>query len=267
MKAPMSHARTAMHPRLEAPPLPSAGQPWALFLDVDGTLVGFRNDPDEVQASASLKATLAALHAALDGALALVSGRAVSDLDRLFGPPLVSTAGLHGLQRRRADASTDNRQPGPDRVDALHREVAALAARLPEMRVEDKNICVALHYREAPAHKRDIVAGARRIADRLPGYETQPGDHIIEIKPAGMDKGRAVEAFLREAPFAGRLPVYLGDDLTDEHAFAAINTHHGISIRVGDREPTHARFTLHDPQTVEDWLRQVLEATTTHASL
>lgn len=262
MQRHMSHAHTATHHRLEAPPLPQAGRPWALFLDVDGTLVGFSDDPDRVHVPGGLRDTLAALHAALDGALALVSGRSLHDLDRLFGPPLVAMAGLHGLQRRRADASTDHRQPDPDLVEALHREVAALARRLPGMRVEDKRICMALHYRETPAYRQAIVTGACRIADRLPGYETQPGDHIIEIKPSGMDKGRAVEAFLREAPFTGRVPVYLGDDLTDEHAFAVVNAHRGWSIRVGDREPSQARFTLPRPASVLAWLERTLAATT-----
>ncbi|HET7300261.1 MAG TPA: trehalose-phosphatase [Oleiagrimonas sp.] len=254
----MSPAR-ATSPRMKAaPPLPSAGAAWALFLDVDGTLVGFNDDPDMVEVPAGLQATLTALHDALGGALALVSGRRLYDLDRLFGPPLVAAAGLHGLQRRRNDGSEEDMQPDPDVVDALHRHVAALAARLPHMRVEDKGICIALHYRETPLQEHAVIAGACRIARQLPGYETQAGNHIIEIKPAGVDKGYAVKAFLDEAPFIHRLPVYLGDDLTDEHAFAAVNAHDGISIRVGDREPSRAHYTLRHPSAVQAWLEGVL---------
>src|SRR5699024_9413773 len=116
-------------PMKTTPPLPRAGARWALFLDVDGTLIGFHDDPDMVRVPDALRDTLARLHAALDGALALVSGRRMYDLDRLFGPPLMAAAGLHGLQRRRADGSEDGIQPDADVVDDLHRRVADLAAR------------------------------------------------------------------------------------------------------------------------------------------
>ncbi len=240
------------------PPLPRAGARWALFLDVDGTLIGFNDDPDMVRVPDALRDTLARLHAALDGALALVSGRRMYDLDRLFGPPLMAAAGLHGLQRRRADGSEDGIQPDADVVDDLHRRVADLAARLPDMRVEDKGSCVALHFREAPKRERIITAAANGIARQLPGYETQPGNHIVEIKPVGANKGHAISAFLDEAPFRQRLPVYLGDDLTDEHAFAIINARDGISVRVGHREPSRAHYTLRNPAAVQAWLEAVL---------
>lgn len=258
----MASSRTAPHGRDLPAPLPDAGSAWALFLDVDGTLIGFRNDPEDVSIPASLKATLKALHVALDGALALVSGRRLEDLDRLLGPPLIAAAGLHGLQRRREDGSADDIRPEADRIESLHHAVSALAAHLPHMRVEDKNACIALHYREAPELASAVTDGARAIAARLPGYEIQPGNHSVEIKPAGMDKGRAVTAFLAEPPFSGRLPVYVGDDLTDEHAFAIVNAQGGISIRVGQRNPTRAPFMLRDPAAVEDWLEQVLEMLT-----
>lgn len=251
-----------MHHPIENAPLPGAHTPWALFLDVDGTLLAFHDDPGAVRASPSLKTTLASLHQTLGGAVALVSGRSLSDLDRLFGPPLVAVAGLHGLQRRRADASTDHIAPLTDQIRALHQHVSMLAMRMPRLLVEDKHVCVALHCRTAPELERDMIAAATNIAAQLPGYETQPGNCSIEIKPAGMDKGRALTAFLAEAPFAGRTPVYVGDDLTDEHAFAAANAHDGISIRVGDREPTQARFTLRDPSAVAVWLVNLLARVT-----
>lgn len=254
----MSDPRTATKPRLDPPPLPRPDQAWALFLDVDGTLVGFAEDPDEVRVPTPLRTTLVSLHALLDGALALVSGRRLYDLDRLFGPPLVAAAGLHGLQRRRGDGSEDSSQPDVAQVDAMHREVAALAVRLPHLRVEDKGTCMALHFREAPAIAAAVADAANRIVDGLSGYDVQPGNRVVEIKPAGMDKGRAVAAFLAEPPFAGRVPVYVGDDLTDEHAFTTVNARGGISIRVGDRAPTRARCTLSDPAAVDAWLQRVL---------
>lgn len=265
MVACMPDTRTATKHLLEAPPLLRPDHPWALFLDVDGTLIGFADDPGEVRVSTPLRTTLVSLHAVLGGALALVSGRRLYDLDRLFGPPLVAAAGLHGLQRRRGDGTEDNVQPEPAQVDAMHRAVAELAAHMPHLRVEDKGVCIALHFREAPAIARAAMDAASRIAGRLPGYTTQPGDQVVEIKPAGMDKGGAVAAFLAEPPFAGRMPVYVGDDLTDEHAFTTVNAHDGISIRVGNREPTLARFTLPHPAAVDAWLQRVLASNTTHA--
>ncbi|HET7266679.1 MAG TPA: trehalose-phosphatase [Oleiagrimonas sp.] len=253
----MSAARE--NTRRPLPPLPEPRSSWALFLDVDGTLAGFRDDPDDVRVPASLKATLAALHAVSGGAVALVSGRHLRDLDRLLGPPLVAASGLHGLQRRRADGSRDDIAPASDQADILHRHVDALAARMPRLGVEDKGVCMTLHYRATPALEQAVTDAARAISDQLDGYETQPGNCSIDIKPAGIDKGRAVTAFADESPFAGRTPVYVGDDLTDEHAFAAVNVRAGISIRVGDREPTQARFGLRDPRAVEAWLLDVLK--------
>lgn len=243
---------------LPPPPLPGTGPCWALFLDVDGTLVDFHNDPDMVHVGSALKTTLAGLHDALGGALALVSGRRLYDLDRLFGPPIIAAAGLHGLQRRRDDGSEDDRQPEPDVVERLHEAVTAWSRTLPRLRIEDKGTCVAVHYREVPGQKRAALEGARRIARTLPGYEIQTGNHIVEIKPSGIDKGDAVESFMAEMPFRGRRPVYVGDDLTDEHAFTTVNAHDGISVRVGSREPSQARYTLRDPDAVEAWLEGVL---------
>lgn len=230
---------------------------WALFLDIDGTLVAFCDDPDAVRAPPGLHATLARLHHDLDGAVAPVSGRPINDIDRIFGPPLVAAAGLHGLQRRRGDGSRAD-APGDDIMrQALHHRVATLAARLPRMRVENKGPCTALHYREAPELASAVIAGATAIAGELTGYVLQAGDHVVEIKPGDMTKGRAIEAFMREAPFAGRVPVYAGDDLTDEGAFATVNAHGGVSIRVGDREPTQAHFTLPGPAAMRTWLDAV----------
>ena len=250
--------------RLPAPPLPDAHARWALFLDVDGTLVGFTDDPAATRVTPLLRRTLAALHDALDGALALVSGRQLADLDRLFDTPGWAAAGLHGLERRGSDGRGHDYRPDPDTLAVLRRHAAALAAALPGVRVEDKGACVALHCREAPGQEHALRAGAQALAARLDGYEMQPGNHVFELKPASIDKGHALGAFLAEPPFAGRTPVYVGDDLTDEHAFAAVNAGGGISIRVGHREPSVARFMLDNPAAVQTWLDAVLARLTTH---
>jgi trehalose 6-phosphate phosphatase len=245
---------------LPPPPLPAADAHWALFLDVDGTLLDFVDDPLAVHAGTSLRELLHALYRALDGAMALVSGRGLADLDRIFGASHWAAAGLHGLQLRRADGSIREIAPSPARQAQLCVAAQALAARFEGVTWEDKHNGIALHCRRAPAQFMPLHAAAIDLLPQLPGYELQPGNLVLEFKPKGMDKGKALLELLDSEPFRGRLPVYLGDDLTDEHAFASINPCHGLSVRVGDREPTHARFTLPGPAATQAWLDRVLDA-------
>jgi trehalose 6-phosphate phosphatase len=245
---------------LPAPPLPQPDQRWALFLDVDGCLLEFADDPAAVRVPPGLHALLQALHDALDGALALVSGRGMKDLDRLFGTPPWALAGLHGYELRYGDGR--HREITVDPVDQarMRTAVQALAARLEGVQLEDKHHAMALHCRRAPERLPALRAAAGAVAASLPGYELQPGNLVMEFKPAGMDKGYAVDELMQQPPFAGCIPVYLGDDLTDEHAFAAVNRAGGLSVRVGQREPTRARFTLPSPTAVQAWLNRVKEA-------
>jgi trehalose 6-phosphate phosphatase len=245
---------------LPPPPLPAADAHWALFLDVDGTLLDFAEDPLAVQADAPLRELLHALHQALDGAMALVSGRGVADLDRIFGASHWAAAGLHGLQLRRADGSVREIASAPAQQARLCHAAQALAARFEGVTWEDKHNGIALHCRRAPAQFAPLHAAAVALLPQLPGYELQPGNLVLEFKPKGMNKGKALLELLDSEPFHGRLPVYLGDDLTDEHAFASINQCRGLSVRVGDRVPTHARFTLPGPAATQAWLDRVLDA-------
>jgi len=245
---------------LPAPPLPRPDQRWALFLDVDGCLLEFADDPAGVFVSPALRGLLQTLHDRLGGALALVSGRGVSDLDRLFGAPPWALAGLHGYELRHADGRRRQLAVDPADQARMRAAVQALAARLDGVQLEDKGHAMALHCRRAPQHLPALREAAEAVASDLPGYELQPGNLVMEFKPAGMDKGRAVAELLRQPPFAGRLPVYLGDDLTDEHAFAVVNDAGGTSVRVGAREPSQARFTLPSPAAVQAWLERVRDA-------
>lgn len=242
---------------LPPPPKPDRGHSWALFLDVDGTLLDFVDDPAAVRVPPALARSLDALHERLGGALALVSGRSIADLDRLFGRSLWAAAGLHGFERRNSQGAIERLQVNPSQVEELRRSAAALATQLPGIRVEDKGVAVALHYREAPLQGDALKLAATALAEELPGYELQPGNHVVEFKPRGMDKGMAVAALLQTPPFKGRLPVYIGDDLTDEHGFLAANAHGGLSVRVGDREPSQATSTLADVASVHAWLREL----------
>ncbi len=242
------------------PPLPDASAHWALFLDVDGTLVDFADDPLSIHAGASLLALLHGLHRKLDGALALVSGRELKELDRLFDEPHWAAAGLHGLQLRHADGDCRDFQVPPAQRARMRSAVRQLAARFDGVQLEDKHAAIALHCRRNPQQLPALQDAARAVLAELSGYELQPGNLVLEFKPTGMDKGQAIAELMQRAPFADRRPVYLGDDLTDEHAFDAVNHRHGLSVRVGSRQPTLAGFTLPDPAAAKAWLTRVLHA-------
>ncbi|HEY0197095.1 MAG TPA: trehalose-phosphatase [Rhodanobacter sp.] len=247
--------------QLPAPPLPADAAHWALLLDVDGTLLDFADDPLAVEVSAALLGLLHDLHRALDGALALVSGRGLGDLDRLFGHPRWAAIGLHGLQLRHADGSFRRIDVASGQQQQRMRDATrSLVARFDDVQLEDKEWTIALHCLRGPEQLSDLHQAAQELLRDLPGYELQLGRRVLEFKPAGMDKGRAAQELLGRGPFVGRTPAYLGDDLTDEHAFAVINQQHGISVRVGSRDPTLAHFTLPGPAATSIWLNRVLEA-------
>jgi len=247
-------------PPLPAPPLPGVDDRWAMFLDVDGTLLDFASHPDQVVVDARLRELVEDLHAALDGALALISGRSLDDLDDLFGHPPWAMAGLHGLELRGADGRYRGVHIGMARRMRVRDIADSIAASLPGVMLEDKGMAVALHCRAAPWQFDALRRNVEAMLPALAGYEMQPGSLVIELKPEGMDKGKAVATLLAARPFHGRQPVYLGDDLTDEHGFATTNLESGLSVRVGYREPSLARYALPDPAAARGWLFRVLHA-------
>ena len=234
------------------PPPPLLDDACALFLDVDGTLLEFEIRPDLVGLPTGALETIGKISDLLDGALALVSGRPLQELDLLFAPLQFPAAGLHGQQFR----GTAARQPvhSGDALGALRHEAWLLAERHPGLLVEDKGVNLALHWRGAPQAAASVTKLAEAHLPGIPGYRLQPGDHVIELVPADVDKGRAVNTLMNEAPFKGRIPVFVGDDLTDEYGFAAANAAGGWSVQVGEREPSQARYRLADPGAVHAWL-------------
>lgn len=235
-----------------APPVPSAA--WAYFLDIDGTLIELAPTPDSVRINDDLRQLIIRLHERCGGAVALVTGRALKDLDARLGLPQVPSSGQHGLEWRDA-SGTLRRRTGAGDISAVAGHLATLRRRYRQLLIEDKGLSLALHYRSAPRlggylHRwvRGVVGAASKHLD------VQSGKRVIEIKPKGHDKGRAIEAFMAEAPFAGRLPVFIGDDLTDEHGFDVVNRMNGISIKVG-RGPTRAQYRLKNVHEVLRWLR------------
>jgi trehalose 6-phosphate phosphatase len=243
-------------PAQRDPPRPRPPAPaddWALFLDVDGCLLDFADAPDAVTVPTTLHATLQRLSQRLHGALALVSGRALRRIDELFAPLRLPAAGLHGLERRSTVARLSP-PPVPSALAAIHDEARQVAAAWPGTLVEDKGSALGLHWRAEPRAAAALRAFAEAALPRLPGYRLQHGDHVIELRPSSGDKGEAILALLEEAPFRGRKPVFVGDDLTDESGFAVINAHGGLSVLVGQREPSAAHYALRDPAAVRAWL-------------
>ena len=235
-------------------PLPSLE--WCLFLDVDGTLIELTDSPFDTYADAELKELLAEVAERLGGALALVSGRSIEYLDALFAPLRLPAAGLHGVERRKATGIMHGASFVDSQLDPARAALDALVKSHPGTLLEDKGRTVAVHFRMAPEVEsivRDTVAA---VASHLgSNYHIQEGSMMLEIKPRGFTKDAAIKAFMQEPPFSGRKPVFVGDDLTDQDAFKAVENRGGISIAVGDR--VHGQYRIESPAAVRAWLREI----------
>jgi trehalose 6-phosphate phosphatase len=239
---------------MRQPPSPSPA--WAYFLDVDGTLLKLAKTPDAVRVGRDVVSLIRSLHGTTGGAVALVSGRSLADLDRRFGLGDLCAAGQHGVERRDGTGRI-SRHPSRAAPGALVAErLAPLLARHPGLRIEDKGATLAVHYRQAPRLGAWLSVVLREIVAGITGFELQRGKLVLEIKAAGFDKGSAVDEFMATPPFRGRTPVFIGDDLTDETAFAAVNRLDGLSVKVG-AGPTSARHRLADVRAVRRWLGEL----------
>lgn len=243
--------------RDNTPPAPCVE--WAYFLDVDGTLIDIADSPDAVHVDGTLLELIECLHRATGGAVALVSGRCISDLERLLGALRLPLAGQHGLERRDVAGRLWIHAAPPDAKCAIKEALAPVLARHTGLLLEDKGLTLALHYRMAPK----LAGYAHRLMGHLAGMagtdlEIQRGKCVVEIKPAGVDKGTAVAEYLTEPPFQTRRPVFIGDDLNDEHGFAEVNRIGGISVKVG-KGPSCARYRLANVAAVHRWLGDALK--------
>lgn len=237
------------------PPPACAPSGLALFLDLDGVLAPLVSTPDAVVADPRRTRVLQALDGALDGRFAVVSGRTLSEIDRITGGAARSAAGVHGLQRRRRDGSMVTIQPSAG-VAAAVEAFRTFAGDHPGVLVEDKGLSAGLHYRGAPDAEAEAIALAEVWAERA-GLVAQPGKLVVELKTPGADKGTALTAFIAEPAFANAMPVMLGDDLTDEAGFVAAEALGGFGILVGAPRETAARYGLADVEAVLTWLEAV----------
>ena len=239
-----------------SPALPPLTRQTALFLDFDGTLVDIAPEPELVSVPTGLVDLLDALSRQLDGAVAIVSGRELADLDRYLSPLKLPTAGEHGAVHRHAGGRIEQ-LAAPPRQD-VQRVAQALAAEHAGLRVEIKSAAVALHYRHAPQLRELCLLTMAEAAKRTPGVELIKGKFVFEVKPAATSKGSAISAFMAQAPFAGRVAVFAGDDTTDESGFAVMRTLGGSGIKVGAGE-TLADLRCPSPAAFRDWLKTSLQ--------
>jgi trehalose 6-phosphate phosphatase len=235
---------------------PPASLEWGLFLDVDGTLIELTDSPLDTFADPELKTLLNSVAERLGGALALVSGRSIHYLDALFAPLRLPSAGLHGVERRKASGVMHGASFVDAQLDGARAAVKALVEAHPGTSIEDKGRSVAVHFRMAPQHEASIRQSLTAIAKPLgSNYHIQDGNMVFEIKPRGFTKATAIKAFMNEPPFSGRKPVFVGDDLTDQDGFKIVEDQGGISIAVGDR--VRAQFRVENAAAVRSWLHGI----------
>lgn len=234
--------------------LPEFKNNWALFLDVDGTLLDIAPEPDAVQVTPDVKDIVAALREGLAGAIALVSGRSLANLDKLFAPFHLPAAGQHGVELRRLDVVT--RLPEDPNLSRIASELARFAADRPGILVEDKGYSIAVHYRQAPLEYeplRDRIA--QLMQERGETLDLLSARMAFDIKPKEANKGRAIEWLMAKPPFNGRVPVFVGDDTTDEDGFRAVTKLNGHAVKVGFEGETCATYRVSSPTELRAWLR------------
>ena len=229
----------------------------AFFFDLDGTLAPLAATPDAARLPRDTARVLAGLFERTHGAVAVVSGRSIDDIDGLLAPLRVPAAGLHGAEIRHADgnlARAEGHAADTECIAAMAAPLQALVAQHPGLLLENKGCALALHYRGAPELAGVARDTMRALADlHADRFALQPGKLVFELRPRHVSKGRAIITLLTEAPFAGRTPLFAGDDLTDEAGFADVNALGGITIKIGDGQ-TCAHHRLPSPEALTAWL-------------
>lgn len=244
--------------RLPRPPSPDiADHHWAWFLDVDGTLLELERRPDLVSADRRLLELLDRLYDVYGGAVALISGRSLAQLDRIFGTLRIAAGASHGLELRpTADEVTVLGEAVPPEVAE---EISAFVEGHAGLILERKSYSVGVHFRERPDLATEVATTMEKAARELDNrFRLQHGKKMIELLSIAAGKGGAIRAFMQRAPFEGRRPVFVGDDVTDEHGFATVNEFGGLSIRIGDAQETVARWRLENVAELRTWLRAAI---------
>jgi trehalose 6-phosphate phosphatase len=232
----------------------------ALFLDFDGTMVDIAPQPHAVHVPEPLLVVLEHLHGYLQGAVAVISGRPIAQIDDFLSPLQMAVAGVHGAERRGADGQLHLLDTHP--LDQVEEAARTLAAEHPGLLVENKRGSLALHYRQRPELEELCLRAMQEAVDASPGVTLMRGKMVAEAKPGGASKGHAIESFLAEPPFSGRTPVFIGDDFTDEVGFSTVQRLGGLGIKVGEGA-TAAWQRIPDPTALRLELEAALAARVT----
>ena len=234
--------------------VPDFAANWAFFLDVDGTLLGFVESPSAVEVEPPLIRLLDELHTLTGGAIALISGRPIRSIDKIFSPLELPVAGQHGFERRRASGELTSGDLDAGPLDEVRDVLRRFAEEHPGAFVEDKEVALALHFRRNPSLGPQVERLVSLLTPRLgPAFHVQFGKMVVEIRPLGRDKGMAIAEFMAEPPFEGKIPVFLGDDATDEDGFRRVKEMRGVPIKVGPGH-TVASWRLDNVDAAIEWL-------------
>ena len=245
--------------RFEINLLPKKIQQIALFLDVDGTLYDIEKSPSLVRPCFRLQKKLHVVRNRLEGALGLISGRSLDDLDRIFNKNQIPVAGNHGAQLRDAHrykacpADTENVKGIIQKMRRLHDEKNNLY-------IENKGSNLTVHFRNSIIQKKKIKNIMMKLLKYEPDLTYLEGKEVLEIKPMGHNKGTAISYFMRTKPFINRRPIFIGDDVSDEDGFETVNKKGGWSVRVGKYKRSKANYFLPNVKSVHEILKQFLKS-------
>lgn len=236
----------------------------AIFLDIDGTLLDLAPTPLDVRVPTRLQNALAALKVNVNDAIAFVSGRPIGEIDRIFAPLKMPAVGGHGAEIRYEPELPIMRSRSASLSDDLRAEFASIVRLDPGILVEDKGYSVAIHYRQAPQIGGEVMEHIVAICrnEQCDSLEILPGKLVVEIKPAGYSKGTGLRELMAVSPFRGRKPIFIGDDVTDDAAFAELPNYGGIGFSVGGTMPG-AAFNFDGPQDVRLWLERLAQSAET----
>jgi trehalose 6-phosphate phosphatase len=239
------------------PPRPQLD--WAWFFDVDGTLLEIASSPARVVVHDELAPAIVRLNELSGGAVSLITGRSITNIDTLLDLPEIAIAGQHGLELRWPSGKTVSREFNKKAFGEICDRLTTLVANHPGLILELKGMSVALHYRLAPRLAGYVHRTMRELQRLYPSdFTLQKGKRVVELKPVGADKGQVIRELMTSEPFRGRVPVFIGDDLTDEAGFEAVNEMSGYSVKVG-KGATAAKFQLPNVAGVRKWLYSAVE--------
>lgn len=236
--------------------LSACAGPVAIFIDFDGTLVEIAPTPDAVDVPDALADRLRSLAQSLEGALAVVTGRTIADIDHFLPGQDFAIAGSHGQEVRQRGNTRTISPLLSAQANSIATQLSSVFANDNRILIEQKPAGIAAHYRAAPERKADVYAAMHSALEGKEHFHTVSGKKVIEARPGGIDKGTAMQDMLRHPPFHGRIPVFIGDDVTDEDGFRTANALGGVSIKIGDGN-TIAQFRLPDVKSVQALLAEL----------